>query len=130
MWANNRPNGSTSTNKDNGYVFEQQNDVRMHELGSKLSVLKNITLEMQQDVEDQDRLLNESQNAFGGLGDNLQNSFGRLNRMVSTRHKRQMCFYVGIALAVFTLFYVGSSLTSWMPSTPAENPVDSGEQDI
>ncbi|KAI9011878.1 hypothetical protein CLU79DRAFT_771690 [Phycomyces nitens] len=85
---------------------------------------------MQQDVEDQDRLLNESQNAFGGLGDNLQNSFGRLNRMVSTRHKRQMCFYIGIALALFTVFYVGSSLSSRIPSTPSDAPVDSGEQDI
>jgi hypothetical protein len=34
--------GGGSNRKDDGYIFEQQNDVRMNELGSKISALKNV----------------------------------------------------------------------------------------
>ncbi|CAO3598161.1 unnamed protein product [Absidia cylindrospora] len=97
--------GGGSSRKDGGYVFEQQNNVRMNELGSKISALKN------------DRLLNESNGIFDGFGTNLQNSFGRMNRMVSKRHQRQMCFYVGIALVLFFVLYYGSGLISWSSSS-------------
>ncbi|KAI7865289.1 hypothetical protein BDF14DRAFT_1704574, partial [Spinellus fusiger] len=69
-----------------------------------------ITLEMHQEVNDQDRLLDESNSAFSGLGDSLRNSMGRMNRMVSTRHKRQMCLYIGMILAFFVVMYAGSGL--------------------
>ncbi|GAA5798328.1 hypothetical protein HPULCUR_003730 [Helicostylum pulchrum] len=58
----------SSSSKNNGYVFEQQNDVRLNDLSSKISAIKNITIDIHQDVTDQDRLLDESHNQFGGLG--------------------------------------------------------------
>jgi hypothetical protein len=33
---------SSSSKRDNDYVFEQQNDVRLDELGSKISAIKNV----------------------------------------------------------------------------------------
>ncbi|KAG1473262.1 hypothetical protein G6F56_001055 [Rhizopus delemar] len=50
----------SSSSKNNAYIFEQQNDVRLDELGSKISAIKNITIDIHQDVTDQDRLLDES----------------------------------------------------------------------
>lgn len=100
----------SSSSKNNGYVFEQQNDVRLNELSSKISAIKNITIDIHQDVTDQDRLLDESHNQFSGLGSTLQNSFGRLNRMVSKRHQRQLCYYVTIAVFVFFILYYGAPL--------------------
>lgn len=48
--------------------------------------------------------------------------------MISTRHKRQLCFYVTIAVVVFLIIYWGSSLAgriSWSSSSPTpEIPVD------
>ncbi|ORZ17946.1 hypothetical protein BCR42DRAFT_412821 [Absidia repens] len=93
----------------------------MNELGSKISALKNITIDIHQDVNDQDRLLNESNGIFDGFGTNLQNSFGRMNRMVSKRHQRQMCFYVSIALVLFFVLYYGSGLISWSSSSPDQD---------
>ncbi|KAI9303234.1 hypothetical protein BJ944DRAFT_105891 [Cunninghamella echinulata] len=104
--------GAGSSRKDNGFVFEQQNDIRLNELGSKLSALKNITIDIHQDVTNQDRVLNESHNVFDGFGSTLQNSFGRMNRMVSKRHQRQLCFYVTIMIAIFFILYYGSGLLS------------------
>ncbi|KAI8096491.1 uncharacterized protein BX664DRAFT_324124 [Halteromyces radiatus] len=112
--------GAGSSRKDGGFVFEQQNDVRMNELGSKISALKNITIDIHQDVNAQDRLLNESHGIFDGFGNSLQNSVGRLNRMVSKRHQRQLCFYVTIALVVFFILYYGSGLISWSSSSSEE----------
>ncbi|KAI8062638.1 hypothetical protein BC940DRAFT_322020 [Gongronella butleri] len=97
----------------------------MNELGSKISALKNITIDMHQDVNDQDRLLNDSDNVFAGFGNTLRASLGRMNRMVSKRHQRQLCFYVTIAVAVFFILYYGSGLVSkfsWSSSSP--EPVD------
>ncbi|KAI9311427.1 hypothetical protein BX666DRAFT_1065868 [Dichotomocladium elegans] len=77
----------------------------MNELGSKLSALKNITIDMHQEVSAQDRLLDESNQAFGGLGQTMRQSYSRMNRMISTRHKRQLCYYVTIIVVVFFFFY-------------------------
>ncbi|KAI9267447.1 hypothetical protein BY458DRAFT_511818 [Sporodiniella umbellata] len=99
-----------SSSKNNAYIFEQQNDVRLNELGSKISAIKNITIDIHQDVTDQDRLLDESHNQFGGLGATLSNSFGKMNRMVSKRHQRQICFYVTVAVFAFFVIYYGLPL--------------------
>jgi hypothetical protein len=34
---------NSSSSKNNGYIFEQQNDVRLNELGSKISAIKNVS---------------------------------------------------------------------------------------
>ncbi|ORX50603.1 hypothetical protein DM01DRAFT_1097176 [Hesseltinella vesiculosa] len=116
--------GASGSSKKDGYLFEQQNDVRMNELGSKISALKNITIDMHQDVSDQDRLLGDSDNIFSGFGDHLKNSFGRMNRMVSKRHQRQLCFYVTVAVAAFFIIYYGSGLLSGLWSSDPANDVD------
>ncbi|ORY91085.1 hypothetical protein BCR43DRAFT_498485 [Syncephalastrum racemosum] len=97
----------------------------MNELGSKLSALKNITIDMHQDVTEQDRHLDEAHNVFGGLGQTMKQSYGRMNRMVSKRHQRQLCFYVSVAVCVFFVLYFGSSVASrfsW--SDQQQDPTD------
>ncbi|KAI8084375.1 uncharacterized protein B0P05DRAFT_535347 [Gilbertella persicaria] len=103
---------SASNSKNNGFVFEQQNDIRLNELSSKISAIKNITIDIHQDVSDQDRLLDESHNQFSGLGSSLHQSFGRMNRMISKRHQRQLCFYVSITVFGFFLIYYGAPFIS------------------
>ncbi|KAI8889552.1 hypothetical protein K501DRAFT_320249 [Backusella circina FSU 941] len=111
--------------RDNDYVFEQQNDVRLDELSSKISAIKNITIDINQDVTDQDRLLDESHSQFTGLGGRLSNSFGRMNRMVSKRHQRQLCFYVTVIVFVFFFLYYGIPFFRYMfGSSGNEEPGD------
>lgn len=44
----------------------------------------------------------------------MRQSYGRMNRMISTRHKRQMCFYVAVAVSLFFVFYWASG---WIGSS-------------
>ncbi|KAI9498639.1 hypothetical protein BDB00DRAFT_394569 [Zychaea mexicana] len=131
MWSNASNRGDSSQSRsdnNNSYVFEQQNDVRMNELGSKLSALKNITIDMHQDVNDQDRLVDESNSAFGGLGQTLRQSYGRMNRMASTRHKRQLCYYVAVAVILFFVIYWGSGILGRISWSTPEEQMDQGQK--
>ncbi|KAI8145178.1 hypothetical protein BJV82DRAFT_555756 [Fennellomyces sp. T-0311] len=89
-------------------------------------VFRQITIDMHQDVSDQDRLLDESNTAFGGLGQTLKQSYGRMSRMVSTRHKRQLCYYVAITVILFFVIYWGSGIVSRFSKDEGQQ----GEQDI
>ncbi|KAI9468885.1 MAG: hypothetical protein EXX96DRAFT_589594 [Benjaminiella poitrasii] len=110
-----------SSSNNNEYVFEQQNDVRLNELSSKISAIKNITIDIHQDVTDQDRLLDESHNQFGGLGHSLTNSFGRMNRMISKRRQRQLCSYVTIIIFAFFIIYYGAPIVKSLFGSNASN---------
>ncbi|RUS27405.1 hypothetical protein BC938DRAFT_483299 [Jimgerdemannia flammicorona] len=104
--------------QNDNLIYEQQNDVRLQELDDKVAALKNITIDIHREVTDQHRLLDESETSFSSFGAGLTTSFTRLNRMVSTRHKRQLCVYVGVAVAVFlVLYWLGNWATNG-PSSP------------
>ncbi|KAI7903867.1 uncharacterized protein BX663DRAFT_505507 [Cokeromyces recurvatus] len=110
-----------SSSKNNGYIYEQQNDVRLNDLSSKISAIKNITIDIHQDVTDQDRLLDESHNQFSGLGHSLSSSFGKMNRMISKRRQRQLCFYVTIIIFVFFIIYYGAPIIKSLFGTNSDN---------
>ncbi|CAO3687609.1 unnamed protein product [Umbelopsis ramanniana] len=112
---------SRDREEENALMLEQQNDMRMQELDAKVSALKNVTIDIHRDVTDQD-LIDESANVFEGFGSAFNNSFGRLNRMVSTRHKRQLCFYVAVIVVAFFIFYYGFG-AFWLSSSPDTSPV-------
>ncbi|KAG2185939.1 hypothetical protein INT43_002377 [Umbelopsis isabellina] len=116
--------------EENAYMLEQQNDYRMQELDAKVSALKNVTIDIHRDVTEQHDVLDESNNVFAGFGAAFQNSFGRLNRMVSTRHKRQLCLYVGVmVLAFFILYYGVGVFWSGSDSSPSNNDAGSIHND-
>ncbi|KAI8990109.1 hypothetical protein BDB01DRAFT_494689 [Pilobolus umbonatus] len=119
----------STSKKDNNYVYEQQNDVRLNDLSSKISAIKNITIDIHQDVTDQDRLLDESHNQFSGLGNSLTHSFGRMNRMVSKRHQRQLCYYVAILVISFIIIYYGGPVIGklFRSDTSEEPLIDNGD---
>ncbi|GAB5592566.1 hypothetical protein Unana1_07466 [Umbelopsis nana] len=98
---------SRDRDEENAFMLEQQNDYRMQELDAKVSALKNVTIDIHRDVTEQHDLIDDSTNIFAGFGTAFNNSFGRLNRMVSTRHKRQLCLYVTVIVVVFFIMYYG-----------------------
>ncbi|EIE86741.1 hypothetical protein RO3G_11452 [Rhizopus delemar RA 99-880] len=97
---------------------------RLQVLNGAVLDARKITIDIHQDVSDQDRLLDESHNQFSGLSSTLSNSFGKMNRMISKRHQRQLCFYVTIALFVFFVLYYGLPLISSLlgSSSGQDNP--------
>ncbi|KAG2189315.1 hypothetical protein INT44_004457 [Umbelopsis vinacea] len=114
---------SRDREEENALMLEQQNDFRMQELDAKVSALKNVTIDIHRDVTEQHDLIDESTNVFAGFGSAFNNSFGRLNRMVSTRHKRQLCLYVAIIVVAFFIFYYGFG-SFWSSSETAPPVLD------
>ncbi|KAH8549688.1 hypothetical protein BGW37DRAFT_522351 [Umbelopsis sp. PMI_123] len=115
---------SRDRDEENALMLEQQNDVRMQELDAKVSALKNVTIDIHRDVTEQHDLIDDSTNIFAGFGTAFSNSFGRLNRMVSTRHKRQLCFYVTVIVVVFFILYYGVGAFWSSSSSDATPPLD------
>ncbi|OZJ03478.1 hypothetical protein BZG36_02740 [Bifiguratus adelaidae] len=105
---NGKPGPSTSakdSDESQAFLYEQQNELRMEELDSKVAALKSVTIDIHRDVTDQHRIIDDANDTFSNFGSTLTNTAGRLNRMISTRHKRQLCTYVGGAVFLFLVFY-------------------------
>ncbi|RHZ68256.1 hypothetical protein Glove_296g55 [Diversispora epigaea] len=105
--------GETSTGRklfhdssiDNASQFEQQNDIRLQELNSKLSALHKITLDIHNEANDHNNILDNMGESFTGMGGPLTHTINRLKHMTSTRHKQYMCYLIMIIVGTFYLLY-------------------------
>ncbi|GES77522.1 BET1 homolog [Rhizophagus clarus] len=87
-------------------TFEQQNDLRLQDLSSKLSSLHKITLDIHNDVNDQvNNILDESGNSFTSLGGGLNGTVGKLKHMTSIRHRQHLCYLILFVIGIFFLLY-------------------------
>ncbi|CAB4378974.1 hypothetical protein RhiirA5_346869 [Rhizophagus irregularis] len=87
-------------------TFEQQNDLRLQDLSSKLSSLHKITLDIHNDVNDQvNNVLDESGNSFTSLRGGLNGTVGKLKHMTSIRHRQHLCYLILCIIGVFFLLY-------------------------
>ncbi|CAG8452355.1 18282_t:CDS:2 [Acaulospora morrowiae] len=70
-------------------IFEQQNDIRLQELNSKLSALHKASL----------------RDSFTAMRGSLTGTVTRLRHMTSMRHKQYMCYLIMCIVGIFFLFY-------------------------
>ncbi|KAI9027948.1 hypothetical protein DFJ74DRAFT_513005 [Hyaloraphidium curvatum] len=90
----------------NTRLMEQDNDRRVaEELHSKVSAIKSFTIQVQEDVNNQNRFLDDMGLTVDRAGTGLRASFSRLNVMMATSHGRSICQMVGIALFIFLVWY-------------------------
>ncbi|RIA98600.1 hypothetical protein C1645_749260 [Glomus cerebriforme] len=86
-------------------TFEQQNDLRLQDLSSKLSSLHKITLDIHNDVNDQINILDDSGNSFTSFRGGLNGTVGKLKHMTSIRHRQHMCYLILFIIGIFFLLY-------------------------
>ncbi|KAJ1978973.1 hypothetical protein H4R34_003015 [Dimargaris verticillata] len=84
-------------------LLETQNDARLHELSSKVSALRNITIDVYNEAEDQHQLLDTTSQTFYSFGTRLQSTTRRFQRVIARTSARQMWYY---ALAMFVSLWV------------------------
>ncbi|EMR08755.1 hypothetical protein PNEG_02927 [Pneumocystis murina B123] len=65
-------------------IYEQQNDRRLKELESKVSMLKDITLDIHKQASDM-TMIEQSKQAISRLTRDVHNSALRLNRVLLTK---------------------------------------------
>ncbi|CAG8659652.1 3579_t:CDS:2, partial [Paraglomus occultum] len=75
---------------DASRVYEQQNDLRLKELNNKLSALHKITVDINNEVNADIEVLDDSSGTFSSFDGSLSGTMDRLKQMTSIRHQRYM----------------------------------------
>jgi hypothetical protein len=82
-------------------LFEQNNDRMVDELGSKVDLLHQLTIDINLETSSQLKLLNDLDDEFDKTGSALSGTMRKLNKMIQTGGGSQVCY---LALFVFLLF--------------------------
>lgn len=110
MRASGRNGKSSTTNNNNNNdtnanILEQQNNERMNELANHVALLKGLTIEIGNEVREQNSLLDNMNDGFTNTRDLLQNSLRRIGSMLEQGGTKHMCYMV--------LFCVGVMMLLW-----------------
>lgn len=98
-------NNKSSINDTNANILEQQNNERMNELANHVALLKGLTIEIGNEVREQNSLLDNMNDGFTNTRDLLQNSLRRIGSMLEQGGTKHMCYMV--------LFCVGVMMLLW-----------------
>ncbi|KAJ1924189.1 hypothetical protein IWQ60_005390 [Tieghemiomyces parasiticus] len=109
--------GGASSSHGDSRLLENQNDVRMDDLASKVSALRKVTIDIHDEVESQHGLLANTGQSMEGFGSRLRSTTRRFQTVMAQSTTRQSCYIVfGLVFALWLLFYV----VRWNRSVPAE----------
>lgn len=85
--------------------MEQENNARWQELGDQVSLLKNLSHEINQEVDSQNDMLSNMGDSFGNLGVVFQNTLGKMTDMLTNGGGNHMYYLVGFIVFVFFMIY-------------------------
>lgn len=94
-------NGS-ETNRN---ILEQQNNDRIAELSDQVSRLKSLTIDIGNEVREQNALLDNMGDGFSSTRDLLQGSLRRIGFMLERGGTKHMLYMVGFVVAVMVFLY-------------------------
>ncbi|GAA5832826.1 hypothetical protein JCM3766R1_007055 [Sporobolomyces carnicolor] len=83
--------------------IEGQNDEALGQLSQKVKLLKNITINIGNEVRDSTKMLNGMNDTFGETGDFLSGTMKKMKKM-ARKQGGQWCLWMGFLLVV-TLFF-------------------------
>ena len=85
---------------------EQENDRQAGELGERVSMLKRITSDIHDEVENQHKLLDRMGDGFDGVRATLAGTMERVTRAFNDKGSRKLLYVAGgTALVLFVLYY-------------------------
>ncbi|KAJ9060527.1 protein transport protein bet1 [Entomophthora muscae] len=87
-------------------LLETQNDVRMEELADKISQLHSVTLDIHGAVDDQNRLLDDTDSNFNSFGGGLQRTQSRVTGLLNNRQRRLTFYIVLLILGLAFVLYI------------------------
>lgn len=87
--------------------MDKRNQQRAYSLSSKVSQLRSIAVEIENEAHDHNRLLDGLDGDFGSGSSLLGGSSGRLAGLMTAgrQNRRVMCYVAGGVVAVIFLFY-------------------------
>lgn len=97
--------GGMSSHDANSNIMEQQNNDRIGELSDQVARLKGLTIDIGNEVREQNSLLDNMGDSFGNVGDMLTGSLARMGVMLERGGAKHMCYLVGFVVFVMVFLY-------------------------
>ena len=98
--------GAFSASDVNSGIMEQQNDERISELSEQVARLKGLTIDIGNEVREQNSLLDQMQDGFSSTGDMLAGSLRRIGTMLESGGAKHMMYMVGFIVGVMVLLWM------------------------
>jgi blocked-early-in-transport protein 1 len=92
-------------NDTNANILEQQNNDRISELSDQVARLKGLTIDIGNEVKEQNSLLDTMGDGFMNTRDMLQGSLVRIGTMLESGGAKHMCYMVGFVVFVMIFLY-------------------------
>ncbi|KAJ2489225.1 hypothetical protein IWW37_004151 [Coemansia sp. RSA 2050] len=114
-----RSNRTPNEAEGEAFELEQQNNRHLDSLASKVSALHSVSLNIHDDVNDQNRLLDNTSETFNRFGNMFDRTRQTLTHTMATAGSRFMCYLTLILVfGVFSLYYVAVNLLSGESEPP------------
>ena len=98
---------SSDANQD---LMESQNNERISQLSDQVSLLKNLTIDIGNEVSSQNNMLDDMGTSFGNTGDLMGKSMKRLGTMLQKTSSKHLCWIVGFVF--FVMMFLWWMMTS------------------
>mmetsp|Transcript_27455 Transcript_27455/g.41577 ORF Transcript_27455/g.41577 Transcript_27455/m.41577 type:complete len:143 (+) Transcript_27455:166-594(+) len=92
-------------NDTNANILEQQNNERIGELSDQVARLKGLTIDIGNEVREQNSLLDDMGDGFSGVSNLLGNSLKRIGTMLESGGAKHMCYMVAFVVGVMVFLY-------------------------
>ncbi|RKP10951.1 hypothetical protein THASP1DRAFT_27260 [Thamnocephalis sphaerospora] len=103
-------------------LLERQNDAQTEELATRVSTLRQVFVNIHDEVESQNRMLGDSDTVFGRFGQSMRGTGRRLGRLAEStrgRHRRICQLSLLIVAAFFLLYFYARWTTHSVVDAPA-----------
>lgn len=97
--------GGMNASETNASIMEQQNNDRISELSDQVARLKGLTIDIGNEVQEQNSLLDDMGDGFANTRDMLAGSLRRIGTMLETGGAKHMCYMVAFVVFVMVFLY-------------------------
>ena len=97
--------GALTASDMNAGIMEDQNNERISELSEQVARLKGLTIDIGNEVREQNSLLDQMQDGFSSTGDMLKGSLKRIGSMLDAGGPKAMMLMVGCIVFVIIVLY-------------------------
>ena len=98
--------GGLSASEMNSNIMEQQNNDKINQLSDQVALLKGLTIDIGNEVREQNSLLDQMGDGFANTGDLLAGSLKKIGTMLESGGAKHMLAMVGFIVTVFVLLYM------------------------
>lgn len=98
--------GGLSASEMNANIMEQQNNDKIDQLSDQVALLKGLTIDIGNEVREQNSLLDQMGDGFSNTGELLAGSLKKIGTMLESGGAKHMCYMVIFIVVVFVLLYM------------------------